>query len=185
MGAPHSVLERCAAVVHGSSQPSGPFGPAERPGLAGQFAGRVSEGARRWMPSRLRQVQGTEWKQTCEPERLVAGLRSLLPGRGAGQPASGVSGWSFGELGAPAGPSSSLNDYKRSEQVAPGPCTDAFPRPGAGGPRVSWQIPAMVQGFTPGPNAIIKCCKHICSLCLCCTCKSFSVFSFGSSSLEI
>ncbi len=90
------------AVVHGPSQWSGPVGPAERPGLAGQLAGRVPRGAWRWMPSRFRQGRGTDSKGTGEPVRPVAGLGSILPSRGAGRPAGGGSGWSGGELGAPA-----------------------------------------------------------------------------------
>ncbi len=38
--------------------------------------------------------------------------------------------WSGGGPGAPDGPSSSPNDSERSEQVPPGPCSDAFLHPG-------------------------------------------------------
>jgi hypothetical protein len=73
-----SVLDR-NVVVPGPSQPSGPAGPAERRGPAGQSAGRVSGGARRRAPRRLRQARCTDSKGTGEPGRCpVAGLGSLL-----------------------------------------------------------------------------------------------------------
>ncbi len=82
-------------VIQGPCQSSGPAGMAERPGLAGQSAGRVSCGTRRWMPSSLRQVRGTDSTGTSESERPVSGLGSLLPGRAvepADQQVAGAAG---------------------------------------------------------------------------------------------
>ncbi len=121
------------AVVHGPRQSPGPAGPAEQPGLAGQSADRVpcwARRRRRWVPSRFRQVRGTDSTGTCEPDLPVAALGSHLPGCGAGRPEGGGNSWSCGELGALAGPSPLPHDSERPEQVPPGPCTDVFPRRG-------------------------------------------------------
>jgi hypothetical protein len=125
------------AGVLGPSQSSGPAGPAERRGPAGQSAGQVPGGSWHRAPRRLRQARGTDSKETGEPGRPVAGLgspfgvSSLAGDRAA---AGGGRCRGGGGPGASDGSRHLLHDSARSEQVPPGPCTDAFPAPRAGGP---------------------------------------------------
>jgi hypothetical protein len=136
MGVPHSVLERCGCQAESVVRASRAGGAAR---ASGPVCGQGPGGALRWMRSRSRQVQGTVSTGTVELDSPVAGLRvgSLLPGSEAGRPAGGGSG--CGELGAPAGPSSSQNDSERPEQVHLVRALTCF-RARAGGPRVPRKV---------------------------------------------
>ncbi len=125
---PYTPLPKSAAgaarrTARGPSQSRGPAGPAERSVLRGPGPLRGPASDVQSLP-----VLGPDSTGTGESDCPVAGLGSLLQSSGAGRPAGGGSGWSGGELGAPAGPSSLADDSECPEQVPPGPCTDAFPR---------------------------------------------------------